>query len=337
MTKGAGVLARESTAWSEFAVLTTASPWAVARPMLARPASRLLLVESLERDHLDALARSAAGVSLVVGLGGGMALDGAKHVAWRTGARLVQVPSSAANNACFTRRWRCLVNGRRGPVQDGPLPDQLLVDTELVLRAPPRRNRAGVGEIVCSHTALVDWALAHRAGLAVDWDESLAEWTRRELRGLERLAPAVGADDPGAFVAILETEERFAPHFLAYPRARFNGGSEHLFAWCLEERAGRRVLHSEAVSLGVLLMAHMQRNAPEWAAGILQAARVAFQPEAIGTRWPEVEEVVLALPAYAREVVPYHTVINELASDPDGGRRLRAALAEARAFVQGLG
>lgn len=338
LVRGGGVLARASRGWAEYCVVTTASPWRVAQKMVSTVPRRVLTVESLERAHLESLAGATAGVPRVVGLGSGLALDGAKYVAWRTGASLVQVPSTASNNASFTRSCGCLVNGRREPIRDAPLPEQVLIDPELIATAPGRLNRAGLGDLLCSHTSLVDWELGHRAGREVDWNVPLAERTRQAVQSLGRLAPAIGADETEAFVAILEMGARFGPDFLAYPRARFNAGSEHLFAWCLEQRMGRRFIHGEVVGLGILLMAHIQGNAPEWAAGVIRTARVAFRPAEIGATWADVEGAVLALPAYARDVVAWYTVVDELA----GGRgpehpRLKAAFDRARAFVQGLG
>jgi Peptidase family M20/M25/M40 len=102
----------------------------------------------------------------------------------------------------------------------------------------------------------------------------------------------------------------YGPTFLRLPRARLNAASEHLLAWCLEERTGRHLLHGEIVCLSVLLMAHLQENAPELAAATIGAAGVPVQPAAIGTTWAEVEAARLALPEYARDVVPWHTVVD---------------------------
>lgn len=337
MTVGAGVLRRASAAWGRAGIITTRSPWALAEPLLAAAPARMALVATLERADLETLAADLRGIERAVGLGGGLALDAAKFVAWRLGVPLVQVPSSASNNACFTRTSGCLVDGRRAPMREAPVPEGVVVDHDLIARAPGRLNRAGIGDLLSSHSALPDWALAHRAGRAVDWDAGVLESTRRELDALAVLAPAVGAGRLDAFVGLLAMGERFAPAFLRLPRARFNAASEHLLAWCLEERSGRRLLHGEIVSLGVLLMAHLQENAPEAAAATVRAAGVAVQPAAIGTGWDEVEDAVLALPEYARDVVPWYTVIDQLVDGDPGRGALRARFRDARAFVEGLG
>ncbi len=336
MTAGPGVLRDASGAWSRAAIVTTRSPWALAEPMLAAPPARVASVATLERAHLEALATELRGVDRVVGLGGGLALDAAKLVAWRLGVPLVQVPSSVSNNACFTRTCGCLERGRRAPMREAPVPEAVLVDHDLIARAPGRLNRAGVGDLLSSHSALPDWELAHRAGRDVDWDPAVRDRTRVELDRLAGLAPDVGAERLEAFVGLLAMGERFAPTFLRLPRARFNAASEHLLAWCLEERTGRRLLHGEIVSLGVLIMAHLQENAPEAAAATVRAAGVAVQPAAIGTCWAEVEAAVLALPEYARDVVPWYTVVDALVEGDPARTRLRRRFREAQAFVAAL-
>jgi glycerol-1-phosphate dehydrogenase [NAD(P)+] len=335
MTAGPGALRAASAAWGRFGVVTTRSPWTLAEPMLAAAPARVARVTSLERADLERMAAELRGVERAVGLGGGLALDAAKFVAWRLGVPLVQVPSSASNNACFTRTSGCLERGRRAPMRDGPVPD-VVVDHDLIARAPGRLNRAGIGDLLSSHSALVDWELAHRVGHAVDWDPAVRDGTRHELDRLARLAPDVGAARLDAFVGLLAMGERFAPTFLRLPRARFNAASEHLLAWCLEERTGRRLLHGEIVSLGVLLMAHLQENAPERAAATIRAAGVPVQPADVGTTWADVEAAVLALPEYARDVVPWYTVVDPLVEGDPARARLRARFREARAFVEGL-
>jgi hypothetical protein len=84
-------------------------------------------------------------------------------------------------------------------------------------------------------------------------------------------------------------------------------------------------------------MAHLQDNAPEAAAATVRAAGVPVQPGAIGTSWGEIEDAVLALPEYARDVVPWYTVVDRLVEGDPGRARLRARLGAARAFVEALG
>jgi glycerol-1-phosphate dehydrogenase [NAD(P)+] len=338
MIKAAELLPRESAGWPRYGVVTTASPWKVAEPMLAREPGSVAAVQSLERTQLEEVAAALRGVELVVGLGGGLAMDGAKFAAWRTGAPLVQVPSTASNNACFTRGCGCTVHGRRAPVREGPLPERILVDFTLIAQAPARLNRAGVGDILCSQSSLADWELAYRAGRDVDWDEAVRDRTLVELDRLAEIAPGLGANDLGAYSTLFDIGERIGRDIEDHPRARLNSASEHLLGWWLEQRSGRRLIHGEIVSLGTILMAHIQGNAPERAARVVRDARCAFRPGDIGTTWEQIEDAVLTLPEYARDVLPWYTVVDELTAGPGSDTsRLKAAFDDARAYVESLG
>jgi glycerol-1-phosphate dehydrogenase [NAD(P)+] len=217
-----------------------------------------------------------------------------------------------------------------------PIPLQLVLDYDLLKQAPARMNRAGAAEILCSHTALFDWRLARNAGADVQWDETLRRSTEAELERLESYAPAIGADDIDAFVEIIEVGAKFAQGFTTHPKARFNAGSEHVLAWALEQQSGARLIHGEAVSLAILLMAHIQGNDPERAAHIIRTAKMTYRPEDLGITWPIIEGIVMRLPEYASRI-PWHTIVTEFGARGDDGRRdLARRFAGAKAFVERL-
>ncbi len=335
LRRHAGALHECSRDWPAFTIITTPTPWSIAEPLLSRVPARVIFVTSLRSAELER-ALALANTGLIVGIGSGTAMDAAKYVSKRLDAALVQVPSTASNNACFTRACWVLEPGERRSERPTPIPTAIIADPGLIGAAPASLNAAGIMEILCSHTALFDWELAHRAGHDVDWNEPLRDFAQGELNRLEVLAPLVGAGDVDSYLDVLEANERFAPGFTAYPRARFNSASEHLFGWALEEQTGRQLVHGETVSLGILLMAHMQDNRPDWVAQITRAARVPFQPKDIGVTWDKVMQTCAALPEFARKL-PWYTIIDALvAQDPSLGLFQDRCMA-ARDFVRGLG
>jgi glycerol-1-phosphate dehydrogenase [NAD(P)+] len=162
-------------------------------------------------------------------------MDAAKFLAKVTGAPLAQVLSTSSNNACFTRTARTFDNGARIPEREAPIPLQLVLDTDLLAAAPAQIEPGRCAEILCSHTALYDWKVGHEAGIDTQWDEDLERSTRDALKALRDQAPAIGAERIDAFVEILVVGAQFAKGFTTYPKARFNGGSEHIFSWAVEE------------------------------------------------------------------------------------------------------
>ena len=329
-----GVLAASPWPWHTTAVLTTPSAWRLAGPMLPRAPGRVCFVTGADRVALDALCTAAKDYPMVAGLGGGLALDAAKYVAKRNQADLVQVPSTVANNACFTRTCWVLDGGVRRAERDAPVPRAILADPVLIGRAPARLNRAGVAEILCSHTALVDWRLGRDAGRPVDWDDALLALAERELAALDTLAPAIGRDEPSAAMALLLAGERFAPGFVSHPKARFNSGSEHLFGWALDARGGTPMLHGETVSLGILLMTHVQGRLLDWPLSVIRAAGVGYRPDDLGIGWDDVLGTLLHLPETAL-AMPWYTVLDAWREKGEAAWQARAR--SAVAAVRGLG
>jgi glycerol-1-phosphate dehydrogenase [NAD(P)+] len=212
----------------------------------------------------------------------------------------------------------------------------VIVDLDLLEKAPSRMNRAGAAEILCSHTALFDWRVGFEAGVDNQWDAEVERFTRAELDVMRSFASEIGADRTEAFVRILEIGGKFADKFINYPRARFNGGSEHIFAWAFEEVTRKRLIHGEAVSLGILLMAHIEENDPDEAAKIIQTAKISFKPEHIGLTWDEVNTTATQVLGYAARV-PWYTCLNEFAKrGEEGSREFMRRYIAARAFVERL-
>lgn len=333
--KGPGALKAAAADWCDFAVVTTASPWALAAPHMPEPQT-VIHVTDLNRPTLEALRGKVRGARMVVGIGSGASMDTAKYLAKAEQTALAQVLTTSSNNACFTRTAWTFEGDSRIPEREVPIPRHLVLDYDLLARAPARMNRAGAAEILCSHTALFDWQLAHKAGIDVQWDDKLHRSTQIELDRLRNYAPAIGAADIDAFVEIISVGAKFATGFTTHPKARFNAGSEHVLAWALEQQSGTHLIHGEAVSLAILLMAHIQGNDPERAAGIIRAAKMTYRPKDLGITWPIVERIVMSLPDYAKRI-PWHTIVTEFGARGEEGKQdLLQRFAAAKDFVQQL-
>ncbi|QIE89789.1 glycerol dehydrogenase [Pseudomonas nitroreducens] len=101
---------------------------------------------------INALARTASafGAEMVVGLGGGKALDTAKGVALQLGARSVSVPTIASNDGPASAA--IAVYDEQHIMQDilqlPRNPELVLVDTQVIANAPVRFLRAGIGDAI---------------------------------------------------------------------------------------------------------------------------------------------------------------------------------------------
>ena len=310
--KGYNALEQASADWHDYIVVTTKSPWELARHCMPDP-NLVIFVTNLDRSKLDSLKKEATGASLIVGLGSGLSMDATKFLAKANGMNMAQIPTTSSNNACFTRTAWTFEGDKRIAEREVPIPTQIVLDYDLLRQAPNRMNQAGSAEILCSHTALFDWKLANRAGVDVQWDDKL-----------------------DSFVEIIEVGRKFADGFTSHPKARFNAGSEHILAWAIEQMADARIIHGEAVSLSILIMSHIQNNNPEIVSKIIQSTKMLYLPEDIGTSWDQVEKIITFLPEFS-ENIPWHTIITEFAKrGSDGRRELMNRFKAAKLFVQSL-
>src|SRR4051794_13022085 len=87
-----------------YTVVTMADLWPRFEPALRAGLGALHLVASLEVEDLERLVRELPPTETVVGLGGGMAVDVAKYLAWRRRLPLFQIPTSMSVNAPFAQR-----------------------------------------------------------------------------------------------------------------------------------------------------------------------------------------------------------------------------------------
>ena len=77
-----GLLQRESARWPAYAIVTTPSAYAAAQEYLVREPAGVVFAEWLDSAHQQDLSgRLPAGIEMVIGLGGGKALDASKFVA----------------------------------------------------------------------------------------------------------------------------------------------------------------------------------------------------------------------------------------------------------------
>ncbi len=161
------------------------------------PRSGAVIAESL-RPHLQeadfytvdggtvdaalALAAQVRGQSYdaIVGIGGGRVLDVTKYAAARLGLPMVAVAANLAHDGIGSPV--SILDNDAGRGSYGvPAPIAVVVDLDVVRRAPARSVRAGIGEVASNLSAIADWELSHDLhgepldGLAVTLARTSAE------------------------------------------------------------------------------------------------------------------------------------------------------------------
>lgn len=238
---------------------------------LTEHAVSLCVTESIRdasvEQAMERLAGLPAECQVVIGLGGGKALDSAKYVAFLAGLPYYAVPTSLSNDGFCSPQASLTLGGRRKSLP-ARLPAGVVVDTAVCLGAPIELWWSGIGDLVAKITAIRDWKLAfHARGEPVnDLAALLSDATvrqfigrpERDLEGMRLLGTSLMLN--GIAMEISGS-------------SRPASGSEHLISHALDHILERPRLHGLQVGVAAYLVAHLQGEGTDEIGRVLDASR----------------------------------------------------------------
>ena len=304
-------------------VCTMADPWALVSDQVPAPA-HYVECGSVELTHLREVAGSVPpGAETVIGLGGGSSIDTAKFVAGSTGLPLVQIPTIISVDAAFTAPYGYR-DGSRVRYAGDLRPIEVIADPTLIRRAPARLNRAGIGDLLSCHTGMFDWRLATDAGLGdIPWNQEAADLGTRVLAEMAQMAPEIAAVTSDAVRWLARTHRDVGAGCIAYG-ARFEEGSEHFLAYCIEWLTNGHWVHGELISFCVLVMSTAQGNDPQLPAAIVRDSRVDARPSHLGISEELFHKAFAELPAYCEREDLWPSAVGLTDLTPELGARALA-------------
>jgi glycerol-1-phosphate dehydrogenase [NAD(P)+] len=212
-------------------------------------------VEVADND-LESTARLFAdlpkGVTAVVGVGGGKALDVAKYVGFLSRLPYYAVPTSLSNDGFCSPQSSLTIRGKRRSLP-AALPFGVIVDTAVCLESPRILTLSGIGDLVAKFTAIRDWKLAFHAKsepvddfAALMSDGTIYSFMSHpefDLEGIRLLATALMLN--GIAMEICGS-------------SRPASGSEHLISHALDATSAHPRLHGLQVGVATYLMSILQ-------------------------------------------------------------------------------
>jgi glycerol-1-phosphate dehydrogenase [NAD(P)+] len=266
-------------------------------------------VPAASEAHYKKLVQRCDGMGeILYAVGGGVVVDAAKYVANALDMALICIPTALSVDAFWTWNSAVRENGCVRFIETLP-PEIVLLDFDVIARAPAHVRAAGIIDLLSIATACFDWELAEqrsRNPIHEKYDEGTARIAQAILRNALDCAEAAGQGDAAGLHALakaLAMEVQLCN--LAF-HGRAEEGSEHYFAYCAEDietqiNPATRRTHAEYVGPGIVQMAHKQGQAVEPLQRALAAAGV---PMNLPTHL--VEQTLQALPNYVRQhKLPY--------------------------------
>ncbi len=296
-----------------YLVVTMEDLWPRFAPLLEEGLAGVHLVKTLDLAELERLVEELPACRSIVGLGGGQAIDVAKFFAWSRRLPLFQVPTSMTVNAPFGHRSGLRTEGKVRYL-GWAVPEAVYVDFGVIQSAPAPINRAGIGDILCYHTAHFDWKLVSDLGRAeAKWpyDEELVAQARLRLESLlDNLDEIHDVTEQGIRTLMLGHRWGGTTFHDSGWNPRHIEGMEHFFYYNLERLTGRHYIHGQPVGLGIVFGSALQENAPQEMLAALRRAGVDIRPEAMGVTWDNAAEAMRTLPEYVRDAGLWYTAVD---------------------------
>jgi len=213
---------------------------------------------------------------VVYSVGGGLPADAAKYFAARFGLPLVVIPTALSVDAFITAASGIRRDGCVHYIETKP-PEALVLDLEVVAAAPAAIRAAGVTDVMSIATGSWDWKFAHERGKNppgmefIPWAYDNAQSI---LSGVLDCAAAAGRGDRAGLKQLYDCLAMEVQLCNQIGHARPEEGSEHYFAYCVENVMGHGLPHGDLVGPGILLAAGWQGQSTDRLRSALQACHI---------------------------------------------------------------
>jgi glycerol-1-phosphate dehydrogenase [NAD(P)+] len=150
-------------------------------------------------------------------------------------------------------------------------PENLILDLDIIARAPVSIRAAGITDVMSIATGAWDWKYAHERGrnpLGMEFIPWVYDAAQRILSGVLDCAEAAGRGDKEGLKTLYDCLAMEVQLCNQIGHARPEEGSEHYFAYAVENEMGHGLPHGDLVGPGIMIMSRLQ----DQAAGPLEAA-----------------------------------------------------------------
>ena len=273
-------------------------PW-TALSTTVPSAARVVPAWNMDLAHLETLIDSNDNGEVVVGIGGGTALDTAKFLAWKTQRPLIQIPTITSVDAGFTNAVGVRIEGSVRYIAN-IVPEFVVIDVDVICAAPRQLNRSGIGDILSCHTGLWDWQQATDRGIGHPWRDDLANLGQTLLRELDDGAAEVREVTTDGVRWMADAYRRIGAACAEAGHSRFEEGSEHFWAYAYERHTGAHQIHGELICFAVVALSTVQGNNADWAFDVVTRAGARAHPADLGITFDQFSAALLGLRSYAR-------------------------------------
>jgi glycerol-1-phosphate dehydrogenase [NAD(P)+] len=283
-------------------LVTSAPAWnAVKENLKGLNIQAQLEITEANTAHWDNLQSSIQNrkSEIVYAVGGGLVADASKYIASKLNLPLVVLPTALSVDAFITAASGIRKDGCVYYIET-KVPERLILDLGTVAKAPASIRAAGITDVMSIATGAWDWKFAHEQGKnppGMEFIPWVYDNAQSILSGVLDCAEAAGRGDSDGLKTLYDCLAMEVQLCNQVGHARPEEGSEHYFAYAVENEMGHGLPHGDLVGPAILLIAKLQRQDTTRLEKALKACHVPLNniPQDM------VERTLKLLPAYCQK------------------------------------
>ena len=283
-------------------LITSAPAWNAVKDKL----KGLTTVENIEvkeatTEYWDDLRSKIVNrrTEVVYAVGGGLVADAAKYFAVKLGLPLTVLPPALSVDAFITAASGIRRDGCVYYIETKP-PENLILDLDVIAHAPASIRAAGITDVMSIATGSWDWKFAQeqeKNPVGMEFIPWAYDNAQSILNGVLDCAEAAGRGDKEGLKTLFDCLAMEVQLCNQVGHARPEEGSEHYFAYAVENYMGHGLPHGDLVGPGIVIMAGLQGQVT----GPLEAALKACHIPLDSIPQDVVKRTLAELPAYCEK------------------------------------
>jgi glycerol-1-phosphate dehydrogenase [NAD(P)+] len=224
---------------------------------------KLIIVKTSMLTEAESIVERAKNeaVRLVMGVGGGKAIDVAKYVGYKIGVPVISVPLAPSHDGIASPF--ASLKGTSKPYSIRVMtPHAIIADIDIISKAPRKLILSGIGDLLGKFVSVRDWRLAHRLK-GEYYGEYAAQLALLSAKHVLKYHEIIASGSPEGVRILVEALVSSGVSMCIAGSSRPASGSEHLFSHALEAVAPGKAHHGEAVAIGTVIMLYIYGD-PLW-------------------------------------------------------------------------